>query len=116
MSSFEIASNPVTDTTSAWLLTVTGDFDTTAMERFNRAIDEVMAQGARLVTVDLSDVSFLDSSGLRSVVHAANRLTEVNGRLTVAGLSGAAQRVLEISGLIDQLTSPDNDRTTNTDT
>jgi anti-sigma B factor antagonist len=115
MSSFEIASSQVADATSAWLLTVTGDFDTTAMDGFDRAIDAVMAQGARLVTVDLSDVSFLDSSGLRSVVHAANRLTQVDGRLTVAGLSGAAQRVLEISGLIDQLTSPDGNHTANTD-
>ena len=73
-------------------------------EQFDAALDEAVDGGARLITVEMSGVSFLDSSGIRSLVRAANRLDELDGRLTVAGLSGAAQRVLEVSGLIDRLT------------
>jgi anti-anti-sigma factor len=71
--------------------------------------DEVLALGAHLVTLDLTDVAFLDSSGLRSIVRASNLLAEHDGRLVVAGLSGAAQRVLEISGLIDRLVDQQSD-------
>ena len=89
----------------AWLLTVAGEFDLTAIDEFDRVFDEAVAHSARLITIDLTQVTFLDSSGLRSVVTAANRLAELGGHLTVAGLSGAAQQVLEITGLIDRLTA-----------
>ena len=87
----------------AWLLTVAGEFDATSAAVFDEAVEAALDGGARLMTLDLSDVSFLDSSGLRSVVNASNRITERGGRLAVAGLSGAAQRVLELTGLIDRL-------------
>jgi anti-anti-sigma factor len=105
MSSFEVAPQRSTDGSHAWLLEVSGDFDTTAVAEFDRALDEAVAHGARLVTVDLADVEFLDSSGLRSVLAASNRLAELDGHLTVAGLSGAAKRVLEVSGVIERLTA-----------
>jgi len=104
MSSFEVAGQQGGDGAHAWLLTASGDFDAAVTEQFDAALDEAVDGGARLITVEMSGVSFLDSSGIRSLVRAANRLDELDGRLTVAGLSGAAQRVLEVSGLIDRLT------------
>jgi anti-sigma B factor antagonist len=91
------------DNPHVWLLTITGDVDAATVQPLDDAFDEALAVGARLVTLDLTDVSFLDSTGLRSIVRAAKLLAEHDGRLVVAGLSGAAQRVLEISGLIDRL-------------
>ena len=104
MSRFDVAPQPGSDA-HAWLLTVAGEFDLTATAQFDRVFDDAVAHGARLITIDLTEVTFLDSSGLRSVIMAANRLTELDGHLTVAGLSGAAQQVLEITGLIDRLTA-----------
>ena len=103
MGIFAVSPEQGADDVHAWLVTISGDLDSEAVEPFDQAFDEVLAHGARLVTLDLSDVSFLDSTGLRSIVRAANRLADQDGRLTVAGLSGAAQRVLEITGLIDRL-------------
>jgi len=103
---FDVSREQGVDDAHAWLLTITGDVDATTSKPLDDAFDEVLALGGRLVTVDLADVSFLDSTGLRSIVRASNLLTERDGRLVVTGLSGAAQRVLEVSGLIDRLADP----------
>ena len=52
--------------------------------------------------LDLSRVSFIDSSGLRAVLSASNRLEAANGRLVVQGMSGAVERVFEITGLLER--------------
>jgi anti-anti-sigma factor len=106
MPSFAVSPEQGADAEHAWLLTISRELDASSAEPFDTAFDDVLDRGARLVTLDLSDVSFLDSTGLRIIVRAANRLAAREGRLTVAGLSGAAQRVLEITGLIDRLAEP----------
>jgi anti-sigma B factor antagonist len=55
-----------------------------------------------LIVLDASDVEFLDSSGLRVIVASGIRLSNAGGRLLIEGMSGAVQRVLEVSGLIEQ--------------
>ena len=56
--------------------------------------------------LDLTDVSFVDSTGLRSIVRASRLLVDAGGQLTVSGLSGAAERVLELTGLLEGLRDP----------
>jgi anti-sigma B factor antagonist len=109
MPDFDVSREQGVDDSHAWLLTITGEVDATTAQPLDDAFDEVLALGAQLVTLDLTDVAFLDSTGLRSIVRASNLLAEHDGRLVVAGLSGAAQRVLEISGLIDRLADQHSD-------
>jgi len=104
MPDFDVTQERGVGDSHAWLLTITGNLDTATVQPLDDAVDEVLAAGGRLVTLDLSNVSFLDSSGLRSIVRASNLVAEHHGRLVVSGLSGAAQRILEVSGLIDHLT------------
>ena len=56
-----------------------------------------------LVTVDMQGVSFMDSSGLRVLMEATTRAREGGGDLIVARPSPAVARLVEISGLSDQL-------------
>jgi anti-anti-sigma factor len=114
---FDVSREQGADDAHAWLLTVTGDVDVASASRLDEVFADVLGRGARLVTLELTDVSFLDSTGLRSIVRASNMLAELDGRLVVAGLSGAAQRVLEISGLIDHLAdTPSDDDGSNAET
>jgi anti-sigma B factor antagonist len=105
-SSFLIDTVQHADGQHAWQLGVSGDLDASTVEQFDSAIDEVIAADGRLVVLDLSAVGFLDSTGLRGIVRASSLLAEHEGRLTVTGLSGAAQRVLELTGLLERLRDP----------
>jgi anti-anti-sigma factor len=51
------------------------------------------------VTVDLADVTFLDSTGLCVLLRARAALITLDRGLVVAGASRAAARIFELAGL-----------------
>jgi anti-sigma B factor antagonist len=56
-----------------------------------------------VVRVDMAEVSFIDSSGLRVLMEAMTKARERGGDLVVSQPSPAVARLIEISGLGDQL-------------
>jgi anti-sigma B factor antagonist len=56
-----------------------------------------------VVTLDMSGVSFMDSSGLRLLMEATTRARDGGGDLVVSHPSPAVARLVEISGLSEQL-------------
>jgi len=60
---------------------------------------QAVVTGDEDVVIDLSGVTFLDSSGIAAIVRAY-RQQSANGRLlSVRGATGAVSRVLEITGV-----------------
>ena len=55
------------------------------------------------VTVDVAAVSFMDSSGLRVLIDAASRARDGGGDLIIANPTPGISRLVEISGLGEQL-------------
>ena len=93
----------VSETVRAWSVVVRGEIDMETAPQLERVLDEVVAKGALLVTLDLEGVDFLDSSGLRVILGASNKLNAQEGQLLIEGASSAVQRVLEITGIIERL-------------
>lgn len=83
-------------------ITVHGELDVESAPALRTAIEDVLVDGLLLV-VDLGEVEFIDSSALRVIVHAANELSDRGGRLVVDGLSPAARRIFEVTGLLERL-------------
>jgi anti-sigma B factor antagonist len=54
------------------------------------------------LVVDLSHVTFLDSTGIRELIVAEQALQRRGGRLIVRGAHGVARRCLEITGLLER--------------
>jgi anti-sigma B factor antagonist len=109
---FGIERQPVAGRPHAWRVAVSGELDLSTVARLEEMIDVAITQGARSILLDLSKVSFLDSSGLRSILRQAAKLEAGDGSLTCVGLSAAAERVLELTGVLEQLKSgPANDTT-----
>lgn len=86
----------------AYHMTVKGELDLDNAATLTTRLDDLIASGATLVTLDASGVSFMDSTGLRAIVAAGNKLSARGGRLLIEGVSGAVQRVLEITGLLQR--------------
>jgi len=83
-----------------WILTVTGDVDHHGAKGLMAQIDrELESALARNVTVDLSGVSFMDSSGIAVLLRIYRRTAEVGGRVTVRGTPAQAMKVLRTAGL-----------------
>jgi anti-sigma B factor antagonist len=58
---------------------------------------------AGVVAVDVADVSFMDSSGLRVLIEAASRARQGGGDLMIVNSTPGIARLVEISGLRGQL-------------
>jgi anti-anti-sigma factor len=81
------------------VLRLSGEMDIACAEAFDDALRASMANGSTDVLVDLSDLTFIDSSGLRMLIELWDR-SRGNG-LDVSILQGTGQvrRTLEIAGL-----------------
>jgi len=77
------------------LVRIVGEIDLDAAPRLRRVLERAAADSSGDLVVDLSDVTFMDCSGLAPLLEAKNRL---KGRLT---LHGVPQRVLELLRLTD---------------
>ncbi len=81
-------------------LRASGEIDAHTAPKLASAIDEA----APTVRLDLSGVDFVDSSGLRVLIDAHQRMADQGGGLTIAAPSPAVTRLFEISGVADYLT------------
>jgi anti-anti-sigma factor len=84
-------------------LTLTGELDISTSERVEQALAEVESGDARVIVLDLSELTFMDSTGVRLALAAAARSREDSGRLRFVRGGPAVQRVFELSGVIDSL-------------
>ena len=75
-----------------------GDIDLATAGDLRSAIERAMSNGTHEVWVDLSQVDFMDSTGLSALVSG-----HLAGSLAVICPDGAARRALEVSGLHDLL-------------
>jgi anti-anti-sigma factor len=83
---------------------MSGEIDLTAQARIREAL-RTAAQGSADVIVDLSQVTFIDTTGINALVGARRRARD--GRFHVVGASGQIRNVLEITGVAQYLA--DND-------
>jgi anti-sigma B factor antagonist len=93
----------VSSDAQVWRLAVRGELDAASAGRLTEVLDFALEQGARFAVLRCDDLQFLDSSGLRAIVRAQNAFEDVGGRLLLEGISGAAERVLELTGLLESL-------------
>lgn len=92
--------------TAAWsgtnvVLAVAGELDLAASAAWDASVDEALGQVPTMVTVDLTATTFVDSSGLRLLLMLRHRAGESGTVFTVANISPAVARLLEVTGLTD---------------
>ena len=71
----------------------------TAPSSFGRTLEDLRAEGARKIVVDLSELTFIDSSGISVLVGAARAASAEQCTLVVAAPTSHVQRVFEIVNL-----------------
>jgi anti-sigma B factor antagonist len=80
------------------VVVLSGEADATTAGLLREIMTAQLDAGARLVTVDASGLSFLDSASLRVLVLAARALHGRHGTLVFAHPQPLVARVLEITG------------------
>lgn len=99
-----VSSGPHDGGPMAFAVRLSGDLDADSSGRLSAEFDRLVALGAKVLVVDCSEVSFIDSSGLRVLVAASKALDAVDGQVFIEGMSATVQRILEITGLLEHYT------------
>lgn len=77
--------------------------DTGTAPEVQAELAELLDRGVRHLVVDLSEVAYVGSAGLRVLLATAKRLRAMGGELRVCALNETVQEVFEISGFCDLL-------------
>ena len=78
---------------------VIGELDLATAPQLLRAFADLTSQGAVNVTVDLSQMVFIDSTGVTVLVSGLKRIRETGGELALKSPKASAMKVFEITGL-----------------
>ncbi len=80
-----------------------GEIDHHTARVFREEIDRALfRETPRSLTLDFSEITFMDSSGIGLIVGRLERAREIGATLTLSGLSQRLCRLLELSG-VDRL-------------
>jgi anti-anti-sigma factor len=74
-----------------------GEFDVACEEHFDRIVEGLVAE-SRTIVVDLSELSFIDSSGLRALLRAWKRCEAAGASLTVTPGTGQVSQAMALTG------------------
>lgn len=101
--------------TGGWVsIEVEGEVDLATVDDLQRAIDAVFADGSEHLVVDLSGSSFMDSTGLKTLVMTNRKFEKAGRSFAIAVDAGPISRLIDLSGVnatirtvesVDQLAS-----------
>jgi anti-anti-sigma factor len=76
-----------------------GRMDATWSDHVARALAEGVQSGEHVILVDMAEVDYLSSAGIRILVLYARQLKKIEGRFGVVNASSSVRKVLELAGL-----------------
>ncbi len=81
------------------LVSLRGEVDIYTAPRFKECLLELLESGVSRVVVDLSGVTFIDSTALGVLIGGVRRLHDRDGRMALVVTSRPVERVLTVTGL-----------------
>lgn len=81
------------------VLRLTGRMDVESANRFEPACESCISEGFTTLVIDVGDLTYISSNGLRSIISVAKKLTEKRGELRICGATGLVRQVFEITKL-----------------
>jgi anti-sigma B factor antagonist len=86
----------------AVVVRLSGEFDMAGCDDFDAAVRALSGDGLRQVIIDLAGLTFIDSSGIRSLLNSKRRAEEHGIVLAVrVPEEGQVRQVLELTGVDD---------------
>ena len=85
------------------VLTVSGEIDLASADGLRADLDRWLTD-ADTVVVDCAGITFIDSTGLRTLLEASNKAEESGARFRLAAVPGPVARVFELAGVTDVFT------------
>jgi anti-sigma B factor antagonist len=92
------------------VLGLCGELDLASAPLLESELENAVLGPSSTIVLDLNELGFIDSTGLRTILSAHERARERGGQLLLTGCSEQVKRLLSIAGVSERLrtiTSPD---------
>lgn len=88
-----------------------GELDLASAPEFRRVVDGQLSEweGLREVVLNLSQVTFVDSSGLGAILGRYKRIQQRQGRMVLVEVPPSLRKLLEFSGIFKLLPSQESE-------
>ncbi|RLD64035.1 MAG: anti-sigma factor antagonist [Bacteroidetes bacterium] len=83
---------------NATILEISGRLDTSNYESFSEELFKKLEAGDKYIVVDMEDLEYISSSGLRVFLAALKKIREKEGDIALCCMSKSINEVFEISG------------------
>jgi anti-sigma B factor antagonist len=90
------------------LVTVSGRVDSAAAPNLEKAFQELLEARRTQIVVELADVEYMSSAGLRALVSALKSAKKGGGDLLIARPSARVREVIDLAGLTSVFTMYDD--------
>lgn len=97
--STDFSSSPTMVSPGRGLIEVAGEVDIYTAPKFKDDMLALIDEGATELIVDLSEVTFIDSTALGVLIGGVKRMHAVDGRMALVVSTRPVQKVLTITGL-----------------
>jgi anti-sigma B factor antagonist len=94
---FELSEDEIDSRTH--VIAVSGEIHVSTAPQFSRRLNDAIGQGKTAVVLDLSDVTFIDSTGLSVLLNGLRRVTRRGGRMAIVCTNPTVLRLFEITRL-----------------
>ena len=88
----------VTQQAGVCILSICGRVDSLTSDEVEAVLDEQIRKGEVRLVADLSQVDYMSSSGLRSLLTSLRHVRQRHGDLSLAGLHSSLHQMLELAG------------------
>lgn len=82
------------------LVKIIGRVDSTTSPEAEAALDKLIAEESAKIILDLAEVDYISSSGLRMLIVMQRKLSQKQGVLALVNLSERVRESLDLSGLL----------------
>lgn len=89
----------MTSPNSSNVLPLEGEIDLHVSPRIAASLNTMLAAQPKQVVIDLSNVSYIDSSGLAVLIEGMQNASAYGGKLALAGLQETVRPIFEIARL-----------------
>ncbi len=76
-----------------------GILDSTKAEEFRQSVEDLLQNGAETILVDLKDITFIDSSGLGTLVVLLKKIRGLNRSLCLCSTNDQVRMLFELTSM-----------------
>jgi anti-sigma B factor antagonist len=76
-----------------------GILDSTKAEEFRGIVEQMLADGIDVILIDLKDITFIDSSGLGTLVILLKKVRSLERRLCICSINDQVRMLFELTSM-----------------